>query len=238
MAREKTTLGRAEGSESLPADGTLLTARGVRSRTALLEAARHLFRSKGYANTKISDITQQAGKALGSFYTYFSNKEEVLEELAEDFKAEVEARLTDLDLTGGDAYHAIRELCAVYWNSCKDHSPELAAIFQASMIDQRFANRWREIRSDARRNIAAGIRALDEAGRVENPEPEATASALGSMMDYFCYVWLIEGGEAGRPSLPDDIAIETMARVFYRTVFAAAEPIESVAPSGTQKKHR
>ncbi len=215
MAREKTTIDSVAVSESLPADGTLLTARGVRSRTALLEAARRLFRSKGYPNTKIADITQEAGKALGSFYTYFANKEEVLERLAEDFKAEVDVRLTHLNLTGGDPHDVIRELCAVYWYSCKNHAPELAAIFQASMMDKRFASRWREIRADARKNIAAGIRALDQAGRVANPEPEATASALGSMMDYFCYVWLIEGGEADRSSLPDDVAINTMARVFY-----------------------
>ena len=238
MGREKTTLRSVDVGESLPADGTLLTARGVRSRSALLAAARRLFQSKGYANTKIADITREAGKALGTFYTYFANKEEVLEQLAEDFKAEIDASVTNLDVTGGDPYDVIRELCAVYWNSCKNHAPELAAIFQASMLDQRFANRWREIRSDARASIAAGIRALDTSGQVANAEPEATASALGSMMDYFCYVWLIEGGESDRPSLPDDVAIDTMARVFYRTVLAAAEPNAIAARSGGKEKHR
>jgi len=224
MSRAKTTVARAKVREMLPADGTLLTARGVRSRTALLEAARRLIQRKGYANTKIADITQEAGKALGSFYTYFANKEEVLEQLAKDFKAEIDARVTNLDLTGAAPYDVILELCEVYWSSCRNHAPELAAIFQASMMDDRFAERWREIRADARERIASGIRALDVSGQVRNPEPEATASALGSMMDYFCYVWLIEGGEAGRPTISDDVAIGTMARVIYRTLFAAAEP--------------
>ncbi|HEB90268.1 MAG TPA: TetR/AcrR family transcriptional regulator [Deltaproteobacteria bacterium] len=211
-------------NEALPADGTLLTARGVRSRAALLSAARRLFGSKGYANTKIADITHEAGKALGSFYTYFENKEAVLEQLAEDFKAEIDARLTELDLTGAEPYQVVRELCAVYWRACRDHSSELAAIFQASMLDPRFAGRWRGIRADARRNIAAGIRSIAEAGHTPNPEPDATASALGAMMDYFCYVWLIEGGEQDRSSLPDDVAIDTMARILYRTLFARPEP--------------
>ena len=230
MVRAKPPVPSAETSESVPADGTLLTARGVRSRTALLEAAKRLFQSKGYANTKIADITGEAGKALGSFYTYFANKEEVLEQFAQDFKDEVFAQLGSIDITGGDPYEVIRELSAVYWLSCKNHAPELAAIFQASMIDEQFAIRWREIRLDARQKMAAQIRALDRAGRVQNPEPEATASALGSMMDYFCYVWLIGGGEMDRPSLPDDVAIEAMARVVYRTMFAAAEPGASLAP--------
>jgi len=215
---------RGGTEETLPADGTLLTARGVRTRTALLEAARRMFRSQGYANTKIADITHEADRALGSFYTYFANKEDLLEQLAEDFKAEIDGRLSALELTSTEPYAVIREMCAVYWTSCRDHSAELAAIFQASMIDPHFAERWREIRADARANIAAGIRAVGRSGQAQNPEPEATASALGSMMDYFCYVWLVEGGEADRRSLPDDIAVEAMARVLYRTVFAAPEP--------------
>ena len=171
--------------EALPADGTLRTARGIRSRAALIAAARRLFESKGYANTKIADITQEADRALGTFYTYFSNKEEVLEQLAKDFKAEIDARVTELDLSSGEPYEVIRELCAVYWDSCRNHSAELASIFQASMLDERFAERWRDIRADARRNIAAGIRAVGKAGRAENPNPDATASALGSMMTGF-----------------------------------------------------
>jgi AcrR family transcriptional regulator len=207
----------------LPDDGSLLTARGVRSREALLSAARHLFETKGYANTKIADITGEAGRALGSFYTYFENKEAVLEQLAEDFKSEVEGRVTALDLTAADPYETIHGLCGAYWISCRDHSAELAAIFQASMLDEHFARRWREIRSDARRAIAEGIRAVGDAGLAADPDPDVTASALGSMMDYFCYVWLVEGGEADRSSIPDDIAIAAMARVMYRTVFATSD---------------
>ncbi len=53
------------------------------------------------------------------------------------------------------------------------------------------------------------------------------------MMDYFCYVWLIEGGEADRASLPDEIAIETMARVLYRSLFAEAEPDSAMSDERT-----
>jgi hypothetical protein len=43
-------------------------------------------------------------------------------------------------------------------------------------------------------------------------EPEITAPSLGSMMDYFCHVWLVDGGEADRSSIRDDVGIATMAR--------------------------
>lgn len=207
----------------LPADGTLLTARGVRTREALLAAARKMFKAHGYANTKIVDITTEADRALGSFYTYFENKEAVLEQLAEDFKAEVQGRLATIDMARPDRYAFMCDLCRAYWTTCRDHSAELAAIFQASMIDGHFASRWKQIRADSRQGMTDMIVAASTLGVAENPEPAATASALGAMMDYFCYVWLVEGGEAGQTVITDDVAIETMARVLYRTVFAAPE---------------
>jgi AcrR family transcriptional regulator len=207
----------------LPADGTLLTARGVRSREALLSAARKLFKTQGYANTKIVDITTEAGRALGSFYTYFENKQEVLEQLAEDFKAEVQGRVTAIDMARPDRYAIMCDLCRAYWTTCRDHSAELAAIFQASMIDEHFASRWKQIRADSRQAMADMIVTVAKLGIADNPEPLATASALGAMMDYFCYVWLVEGGEAEQSMITDDVAIETMARVMYRAIFAAPE---------------
>lgn len=212
--------------EDLPADGTLLTARGVRSRAALLSAARVMFKSKGYANTTIVDITGEAGRAPGSFYTYFANKEELLEQLAEDFKTEIVTHMSALDMTSTEPYDLIRELCAVYWRGCRDHSAELAAMFQAAVQDEHFRQRWQAVRADARSRIAAAIIAAEKSGLVlaPNPNPEVMASAIGSMMNYFCYIWLVDGGEPDCPDLTDDIAIDTMARVFYRAVFAAPEP--------------
>ncbi len=47
----------------------------------LLQAAEQLFGSVGFKETKVGDITTVAEVALGTFYTYFKSKEEVLEEL-------------------------------------------------------------------------------------------------------------------------------------------------------------
>src|SRR4051794_38348716 len=54
-----------------------LTARGARTRVALVQAARAVFERDGYLNARVIDITAEAGSATGSFYTYFTNKEEV-----------------------------------------------------------------------------------------------------------------------------------------------------------------
>ncbi|RWU22111.1 TetR/AcrR family transcriptional regulator [Pseudomonas alkylphenolica] len=48
-----------------------------RTRTKLLRAARTVMGSKGIEATAINDITEEAQLSFGSFYNYFSSKEEV-----------------------------------------------------------------------------------------------------------------------------------------------------------------
>jgi len=50
-------------------------------RNELLDAAEHLFTTKGYQDTSITDIVQQVQVAKGTFYYYFKSKEEILDEV-------------------------------------------------------------------------------------------------------------------------------------------------------------
>lgn len=50
-------------------------------RAELLEAAADIFVEKGFHGAKVSDIVNAAGVAQGTFYLYFKNKADVLEEL-------------------------------------------------------------------------------------------------------------------------------------------------------------
>jgi AcrR family transcriptional regulator len=52
--------------------------RGIK-RARILEAATHVFASRGYHGARVSDIAREAGIAYGLVYHYFRNKEEILE---------------------------------------------------------------------------------------------------------------------------------------------------------------
>ncbi|MCE9578369.1 MAG: DUF962 domain-containing protein [Deltaproteobacteria bacterium] len=56
--------------------------RAVRTRAALVEAAAREFAASGYAATTARSIAERAQAATGSFYQYFTSKDEVLRELA------------------------------------------------------------------------------------------------------------------------------------------------------------
>lgn len=57
------------------------TSRGRRTRGKILDAAEAEFGEKGFHDGSISGITQRAGVALGTFYTYFESKEEIFQAL-------------------------------------------------------------------------------------------------------------------------------------------------------------
>lgn len=56
-------------------------------RKAILEAAARVFSEKGYIESSIKNITDEASVAVGTFYTYFNNKEEVLEQIYEEISS-------------------------------------------------------------------------------------------------------------------------------------------------------
>src|SRR5919106_4822869 len=65
------------------------TARGERTLRKILDAARDEFGEHGFSDSSIVAITQRAGVALGTFYTYFDSKEDVFRALVRDMSAQV-----------------------------------------------------------------------------------------------------------------------------------------------------
>lgn len=65
------------------------TNRGIQTRNKLLRSAEHIFGKKGYHESSITEITQDAGVSLGNFYTYFESKYQIFEELLLDMQSEL-----------------------------------------------------------------------------------------------------------------------------------------------------
>ena len=63
---------------------TRVERRKAMTRAKILAAARHLFASRGFEQTTIRDIAEDADIALGGFYNYFPTKEDVLAALLQD----------------------------------------------------------------------------------------------------------------------------------------------------------
>jgi AcrR family transcriptional regulator len=81
--------GAATVGEAVESDKTPRTERGRRTLRAILDAAAVEFGTRGFHETSIVGITSRAGVALGSFYTYFSSKDELFRALVRDMSTQV-----------------------------------------------------------------------------------------------------------------------------------------------------
>lgn len=209
------------------------TPRGQRTETAFVEAARKVFAEKGYFNTKIADIAAAAGRSTGSFYNYYTSKEELLTQLSEQFIAEVLGHVT-LHHRPSDPMKNIQEAVRAYWQAYRDYLPEMIGIFQLSMTDEAFADRWFEIRADGVRAILRGLERARKDGRAAGLDLDATASALVSMLHGYCWTWLAQKGD-DVPHRPDDeTAIRTLAQIWYRTIYGTDDV--NAAPQARRQK--
>jgi len=55
----------------------------VDTRQLIIDSARKVIGKNGFSNTRISDIVSEAGLAQGTFYLYFKNKKDVIEEIGD-----------------------------------------------------------------------------------------------------------------------------------------------------------
>jgi len=181
-------------------------ARAAQTESALKEAARRQFAERGYLNTKITDITTEAGRAAGSFYRHFAGKEELLTALLEEVSAAgdryASAAEHKADFSDPDA---IRYHVAIYWHVYHEHAATFLALRQAALVDENFARTYRAFG----RGQADDIR--DHLDHVPNlpASPEVSMTVLTALLDGFTQVW---------HEMPEDEAVEVITRSVYRAL--------------------
>ncbi|MFD2419052.1 TetR/AcrR family transcriptional regulator [Amycolatopsis pigmentata] len=180
-------------------------AQAAETAAALKSAAKRLFATRGYLNTKITDITTEAGRAAGSFYNHFASKEELLEALLADLDAasddEVAREEHNADFTDPAA---VRFHVAVYWKVFHEHEATIRALRQASLVSEEFE---RKLNESVRRQITELAGHLGSVAKLPAPPGVAMAMML-AFIDGFA--------QTRRDDLPDEDIIEALTRFVYR----------------------
>jgi AcrR family transcriptional regulator len=68
----------------LAESGTALGERAIRTREAIIAASRKLFLERGYAGTRVNNITDACEISRAGFYTYFRDKREVFNTIGQE----------------------------------------------------------------------------------------------------------------------------------------------------------
>ena len=186
------------------------TARGARTRAALVAAARTIFERDGYLNARLTDITAEANCSTGSFYTYFTNKEEVFAAVLEAVNEEM-LHPHVREVTGDEDPIAVIEASnRAYLEAYERNAKLMRLLEQVATIDEDFRRlRHRRAALFVERN-ARSIRDLQARG-LADPEldPELTARALSSMVGRTANAVFVQGDDVDREQL-----IRTLTRLW------------------------
>jgi AcrR family transcriptional regulator len=192
--------------------GSPLTARGARTRASLVKAARSLFERQGYIETSVGDISKRAHVAHGTFYTYFSSKEDVFSVVADELQADLlRAAEAEPHLpVGSTASERIERANRGYLRGYELNARMMGVLEQVATFNPRLAAIRRSTRRFYVQRATTSIRRWQEQGLVD-PRIDADygASALGSMIDRSAYVWLV----LGEP-FDLDKAVEQLTRLY------------------------
>jgi AcrR family transcriptional regulator len=175
-----------------------LTKKGALTRARILAAAKEVFEEDGLLNARIADITARAHVAQGTFYAYFTSKQEVFRDVAlrvdEELGAPLGAVILDRSSTAPPR-ERIREAIRVYLEGYRREARIMGVIEQVSRHDPIIEAARAERHAEERALVAKSIERLQRRGLVDaRLNPTITAAVLGSMTNRFPEMWLSEGG--------------------------------------------
>ncbi|MEU0313100.1 TetR/AcrR family transcriptional regulator [Nocardioides sp. NPDC006273] len=175
-----------------------VTGRGIRTRQALVAAARVVFERDGYLDARLTDITSEAKCSTGTFYTYFNDKEEIFAAVMEETKNEMlHPGMEHVD--GVDDPAAIIEASnRAYLESYRRNANLMRLLEQVANIDPkvrelRHVRAWGFVERNAR-----GIQDLQERGLADpDVDPVLASRALSSMISRFAFAAFVlnDGGD-------------------------------------------
>jgi AcrR family transcriptional regulator len=139
------------------------TARGERTLRKILDAARGEFGERGFSESSIVAITQRAGVALGTFYTYFDSKEAVFQALVRDMSAQVRDHVAPAFEDAADAIDGERRALESFLRFARKHRDVYRIIDEAEFVEPAA---YREHYETTAQRIAARFAAARDKGEV------------------------------------------------------------------------
>ncbi|HXQ75041.1 MAG TPA: TetR/AcrR family transcriptional regulator [Acidimicrobiales bacterium] len=200
-----------------PASRRALRSQGRKTMRKLLDAAMIVFARRGYYAARVDDIVKVARTSHGTFYLYFSNKEDLLRALVAEAGEVVATLDTSLGPIGPDdqGWRELRRWMDQFSEAWQRYAPVLRAWTDLAMSDAELS---------AQGHAAAGAVAQTLASRVAEKgpqpgiDPHAAAVAVVAMVERFHYLRQF----AGQPV--DARALDTLTTMVHRALFGGGTP--------------
>lgn len=155
------------------------TARGRQTRDKLLQAAEIEFGNQGFHDASVSGITQQAGVALGTFYTYFESKEEIYRALVGYMSHRVRSWIAERVADSPDRVSAERDGLRAYLEFVREHPGLYRIIAEAEFVAN---DAFMEHYTGIARGYTANLTSANERDEIRDGDFEVWSWAIMGMM--------------------------------------------------------
>jgi AcrR family transcriptional regulator len=165
----------------------------------IVEAASHLFATRGYANSVLGDVAAAAGFSKGAVYHYFKDKESLLLEVLERIeRRSIDATALRVDAHPGPAAEKLTTFVKVQTRWAADYPEDLAILMLMSAETAHTSPRVRERMQSVYDKVAAALARIIEEGKRSGEfsttqETRDTVLYLQAVHDGNMMVWYRSG---------------------------------------------
>ena len=201
-----------------PASKRALRSQGKETMRRLLDAAMEAIDERGYHSTRVKDVVDIANTSHGTFYLYFSNKEDLVRALTIQATSEA-SRLYGAVSDAGKAldiesWENLRQWIGDYSALWSRYAPLFRSWIDLASVDRAVVDQTRTM-------VAAHIDAMASSIAASGPtgdlDPEVAGLAVIAMLDRFHLISEFMGTPV------DDAALDTLTTMVHRALFPTAD---------------
>lgn len=186
--------------------------RGRATLEKLCKAAEIVFATKGYAGTRIQDITNEAGVAVGSFYVYFHNKRSIFRYVLDSISHNIRKE-SAIAIQGLEKRYDIEKAGAKAYMNYAVKNPELFKILSESLYaDPEFYKRYYETFSA---RYVARMKKAKEKDELKDVNLEIASYFIMGFLSY----WSMKRAIFDEAKAIDPTEIEDMMEIMANALF-------------------
>jgi AcrR family transcriptional regulator len=194
----------------MPAQDRELRAQGRETVRKLLEAGIIEFEDRGFNGVRVDDVVKRAGISHGTFYLYFSNKEDLFKALLRDALHDMEIVAGDFPVVTSDVtgLAVLRQWVRKFSAAYAAHGTVLRTLVSANAPMEIFSDGLQLFYSITQA-MTTGMTAAAEAAGHHQENAELTAFACLMMLERVNFVMTTE------VPLPEDLMADKIADIMF-----------------------